>query len=151
MTGPDLVRRIRAVLRELSLLPEGRAISYEGDRVQGGASKSAPPPGYGRDLRETSLYAYWHKRFADSKGQVSKLQLYVYLAERDLDRHRHGVKRRDPHEPASERQLRIVNEYEGLSDLEASIAEDCDQIIIRVARAAHERDPFDGYAYADAG
>lgn len=151
MTNLELVERIRTVLRELSLLSEGRALSYDGDRVQGGESKSAPPPGYGRDLRELSLAAYWHKRFAKAKGNVERLTFFLYLAELDLHRHKFGVSIRDPHESKADRQARIVEDYEGMTDVEAALAEDCDPVHIRVARYDAGRDPGDGYLYGHAG
>jgi hypothetical protein len=144
----DLAVRVRGVLRDMSMLSEVAAVSYDGDRVQGGGSKSAPPPGvrFGtRDLRDLSLAEYWAARFVSARGDAAKLEYFLYLAQQDLARARRRIEPRDPHEPKETRELRIIDQYEGLNPLEAAVAEDCSEMIIRRIRFEYGRDGETGW------
>lgn len=149
LTATELVTRIRAVLTDMMFLPEAAAVSYDGDRVKGGGSKSAPPPGvrFGRrDLRDLSLSEYWRDRFTAARGDVSKLEFFLYLAERDLKTAKVKQEVRDPHESFQDRRARIVRQYEGLSPLEAAVAEGWTEVGIRNVRLEAQVDPETGWA-----
>lgn len=144
----DLASRIRGVLRDLSVLSETPAIRYDGDRVQGGGSKSAPPPGvrHGRrDLRDLSYAEYWGDRFRKAHGDLDKLTFFLYLAERDLADARKRPTPVDPHETPTARAARILEQYEGLSALEAAVAEGVTELWIRATRLNNDCDPETGW------
>lgn len=145
----ELVRRIQKVLRELSLLSESPAARLDGDRVSGGGSKSTPPPGVrfgGRDLRDLSLATFWLARFRSCRTDDQRMVMCL-LAERDLARAKRRQPARDPHETPAERESRVVLQYEGLSPLEAALAEDSSENWIRAIRVRRERDAETGYAH----
>jgi hypothetical protein len=139
----ELVRRIKDVLREMSLLSETSAVRLDSDRVSGGGNKSSPPPGVrfgGRDLRDLSLATYWLERFKSCRTDDQRL-VFVLLAERDLARARRRQPTHDPHEARDAREKRVLLQYEGLSPIEAALAEDCSESWIRKVRSAHDLDP----------
>jgi hypothetical protein len=145
----ELVQRIRDVLRAMSILSESSAVRLDGDRVSGGGSKSAPPPGtrFGaRDLRDLSLATYWDQRFKAARGDVNRLTTLVLLAERDLARAKRRPPAKDPHESVEDRESRVLLQYEGLTPLEAALVEDCSEIWIRAVRGKHERDAQTGFS-----
>ena len=141
-----MVRRIKAVLRELSMLMESSAARLDGDRVSGGGSKSAPPPGvrFGdRDLRDLSLATYWFEKFKGARTDDQRL-VFILLAERDLARAKRRQPTHDPHESREVRERRVLLQYEGLLPIEAALAEDCSESWIRKVRNTHDRDPQTG-------
>jgi hypothetical protein len=145
MTGHELVRRIQKVLLDLSVLSEVGAVRLDSDRVRGSGSRSSPPPGVGaRDLRDVSLAAFWRQRFHAGYGNEGRLLVLCLLAERDLARAQRRQPGPDPHETRESRERRVLVAYEGLSPLEAALAEDCSESWIRKVRNTHERDPADG-------
>lgn len=143
-----LVMRIRTVLREMSVLSEVSAAPLDTDRISGGEAKSAPPPGASlartRDLRDLSLAAYWDSRFKLVRGDTHKLMTFLYLAERDLARAQRRQPQADPHESREAREKRVVLAYQGMSPLEAALAEGCSESWIRKTRRSHRRDPQSG-------
>lgn len=146
---PDvLVRRIQTVLREMSVLSEVSAAPLDGDRITGGGTKSAPPPGAvfhdSRDLRDLSLAVYWDSRFKLVRGNEHKLMTFLYLAERDLARAQRRQPQADPHETREVRERRVLLAYQGMSPLEAALAEGCSESWIRKTRRSHRRDPQSG-------
>lgn len=147
MNSNEMARRIRGVLRDMTMLSEARGTSYDGDRVKGGGSKSAPPPGvrFGqRDLRDLSLAEYWGDRFRKAKDRRT-VEFFLYLAERDLSNALRRPETRDPHEGLETRANRICEAYEGLSALEAAVAEDSTEIYIKSIRIKNDRDSETGW------
>lgn len=149
MQATELVDRIRYVLRDMSMLSESDAVRHDGDRVKGGGSKSAPPPkvrlsGH-RDLRDLSLAEFWGDRFRKVRGDTHKLTYFLYLAELDLASHKRRPDFRDPHEGTEQREARVLEQYEGLTVLEACVIEGCEELWLRRVRLKHERDPDTGY------
>lgn len=139
---------MRGVMRDMSLLSEAKAVRYDTDRVKGSASKSAPPPGFRvnrRDLRDLSLAEFWSARFNQAQGDLGKLEFFLYLAERDLAQAKRRVEPVDPHETAGARSARVIRQYEGLSALEAAVAEGCTERWIRVTRMEENCDPETGW------
>lgn len=137
MTDLELVTRTRDVLREMTLLSETPAIKLDADRVSGGGSKSSPPPQvrFGRrDMRDLSLATYWRDKLVAAKGNRRAQITFLYLAELDLERARVRSPARDPHETSDAREERILTMYDGLSDMEAALAEDCSESYIRKVR-----------------
>lgn len=123
-------------------------MAYDGDRVSGGGSKSSPPPGmrFGRrDLRDLSLAEYWAARFVSVRGDPRRLEYFLYLAESDLRRAHARQEPRDPHEGLEARATRIMEQYEGLSPVEAAVGEDSSEVYIRALRANNGRDPDTGW------
>lgn len=148
MRATDLVDRIRYVLREMSMLSESPAMRYDGDRVSGGESKSAPPRGVrfgSRDLRDLSLAEFWNDRFRKVRGDTFKLTYFLYLAELDLAKAKRRHEPANPHENADVREARVIDQYQGLDALEAAVIEDCTEVWLRKIRMKHERDPDTGY------
>lgn len=147
MTNEELVKRVRDVLRAMTVLSEAGTAKMDGDRISGSGTKSQPPKGvrFGRrDLRDLSLADYWDDRFKRAKGDVDKIHIFLYLAERDLARARRRQPIRDPHETREEREARIIDQYEGLTPIEAALAEDCTEAWIRRVRLDNGRDPGSG-------
>lgn len=137
MLTTELRDRWATVLREMSTISEAPAIRYDGDRVKGGGAKSAPPPGVRfnrRDMRDLSLASYWKQRFDVGRGDERKLTVFLYLAELDLQKARVRSTVRPPHETTQERSERVLRQYEGLTALEAALAEDCQENWIRRVR-----------------
>lgn len=148
MEPTELVDRIRYVLRQMAVLSESDAIRYDGDRVKGGGSKSSPPPKVRlnrRDLRDLSLAEFWNDRFQKVRGDQEKLTYFLYLAELDLAHAKRRPDFRDPHEGVDARERRVVEQYEGLTTLEACVIEGCEEVWLRRVRLKHERDPDTGY------
>lgn len=144
----NLALRIRGVLRDMTFLSESRGSRIDTDRVSGGTSKSTPPSGvrFGRrDLRDLSLAEYWSHRFNAARGNERTLEFFLYLAERDLRQAKVRIEPRDPHETLVDRAERIVTQYEGLSPLEAAVAEDSTEMYIRSTRINNEREPETGW------
>lgn len=141
MTDRELVDRIRVVLREMTLLSEVDAVKLDSDRVSGGAASGKSPPrgvrfGGRRDMRDLSLATYWRDKLVGARGRRHQQITFLYLAELDLERVRRRALPRDPHESKEARERRIVELYDGLSDLEAALAEDCSESYIRKVRSA---------------
>lgn len=141
MTDLELVERIRVVLRDLSLLSESSAVRMDADRVSGsGGGKSSPPRGvrFGsrRDWSDVSLASYWQDKLVSARGRRHQQLTFLYLAELDLNRAKRRAPQRDPHESKEAREARILGMYDGLSDLEAALAEDCSESYIRKVRSA---------------
>lgn len=88
---------------------------------------------------------YWGDRFTKARGDERKLTFFLYLAERDLRRAQRREEPRDPHEGLEARAQRIVDQYEGLSALEAAVAEDSTELYIRSIRLQNDRDPETGW------
>lgn len=148
MLTTELRDRWAKVLREMTVISEAPAIQYDGDRVKGGGAKSAPPPGvrFGRrDLRDLSLAEYWRERYHFVRGDERKLTLFLYLAELDLQKARVRSPERNPHESIQDRMERVIGQYEGLTALEAALAEDCQQMWIRRVRMNAGRSPETGW------
>lgn len=136
--------RASRLLTEMSLLSEVGAVQHGSGR--GGAARSAPPPGVrfgGRDLRDLSLATYWQARFESARSH-DQLVGFLLLAERDLAR----AQRRQPDARGAEsreaREERIVEDYAGLSAVEAALIEGCSESAIQKARKRHGRDPQHG-------
>lgn len=146
MTDLELVERIVGVLREMTLLSEASAAPMDADRVSGGgAGKSQPPRGvrFGRraDMRDLSLATYWRDKLVEAKGKKRQQITFLYLAELDLERARRRAADRDPHESKEVRERRVLDLYDGLTDMEAALAEDCSESYIRKVRAAMDAAP----------
>lgn len=148
MNSEELVRRIMSVLREMSLLSEINAAPLDGDRISHSASQSSAPPGAvlqgRRDLRDLSLATYWDARFKLVKGNERRLLTFLYLAERDLAAAQRRQPMADPHESRAIRERRVLLAYEGMSPLEAALAEGCSESWIRKTRRANRRDSQNG-------
>ena len=133
--------RAKKVLGRMSMTSEAAA-SRPSQGIRATASKSSPPPGavlgHRKDLRDLSLYDYWHERFETAWYESGKLEAFVFLAERDLRRVTHRRVVRD--ETKEAREARILNEYAGLSNLEAALIEECSESYIRKVRKDHGYD-----------
>lgn len=140
MTDLELVQRIRDVLRQLTLLSESSAVKMDADRVTGGGGGKSQPPrgvrfGNRRDMRDLSMATYWRDKLVGAKGNRHRQITFLYLAELDLERAKRRPPSRDPHETPEVREKRIVDLYDGLSDMEAALAEGCSESYIRKVRA----------------
>jgi hypothetical protein len=135
----ELVARITGCLRAMSTLSEASAARPSSGSMRPHA-KSTPPPGvvFGnrRDLRDLSLHEYWKGKFAMAKGNVAQLEVFLFLAERDLARVLRRFDGPPRHETREQREARCLEQYEGMSPLEGALAEGCSEGWFRKIRKA---------------
>lgn len=133
----ELVARIRGVIRAMRLLTEvGATQGSDSAHVK---PVSTPPRGAilrGRrqDLRDLSLADYWQDKFKSAHGNVRQLEVFLFLAERDLAAVLRRPEGKRKGETPPQREERCLVQYAGLTPAEAALAEDCSEGYIRKLR-----------------
>lgn len=148
-TLADLRARWFTAFAGLLLLSEADAARAFDDRIQitGSSKDSSPPKGPSQSLAEVhrSRIKAWQER---PDGVLSELHELVIEAEFALDhaRYRSPVRLDDRGfaESESERDIRVLREYEGVHEREVAVRERCTRTWVRELRHRGGRDRIYG-------
>lgn len=149
-TPSDLLRRIRTVLLQLSMLGDGATTNLNG-KIRAGKSETKAPPGVGQ--RHASLFNHYRTRFAQatSYGQLWKI---LYEAERDYEEWTTGLSESriaGRPERTDERKFAalVVAEYAGATSARVAVIERVKVGWVEKVRVEAGRDPDNGLKRPD--